>query len=367
LATRLSARGRLTVFHQRRVNIINRAEATWHAIIVKWTIAWLELATDGYSWLGASYQHNSGSIETAQEASSLAGNTRRPARFKASQWQCRIGSGLSVHPANAYGMCFCRGCNIDLRSRYRVVIRMNATWRRGRGFLVSSEVRCWHRFCGDEFRAGQEIMPWGSQQIVNWMSCMPPKCGKPEVIGKFNEAMVSTASTAAGWLMTIIWQMQQRGCSKALSVNHAELLLRLARVDQRPPSLLSYRTCLLASTAFWDSRSQFVFSRDPLIGFIRRLDSITGFWQVTYNRKLEIAGAVAERRTRIPYRLAEAKLVRHGSSNSKRDNPVLITAVGIQRGDSERGPKRWKNPRCAAPAADLISRRSNPWPSANCL
>ena len=89
------------------------------------------------------------------------------------------------------------------------------------------------------------------------------------------------------------------------------------------------------SIAFQIGGSQFVFSRDPLIGFIRCLDPITRFRQVTHNRKLEIAGTVAERRARVPYRLAKAKFVRHGSSNPKRDIRALITAVGIQHGDTE--------------------------------
>src|SRR5262245_40890800 len=107
------------------------------------------------------------------------------------------------------------------------------------------------------------------------------------------------------------------------------------------------------SIAFQIGGSQFVFSRDPLIGFIRCLDPITRFWQVTHNRKLEITGTVAKRRARIPHPLAKAKLVRHGSSNSKRDIRAVITAVGVQHGDTEMRPKRCRNPRCAP--ADLTS------------
>src|SRR5262245_14895344 len=91
------------------------------------------------------------------------------------------------------------------------------------------------------------------------------------------------------------------------------------------------------STAFQISRSQFVFSRDPLIGFIRCLDPINCFRQVTHNRKLEIAGAVAERCARVPYRVAKAKFVRHGSSNPKRTSgpslPQSVFSTVIQKYD----------------------------------
>jgi hypothetical protein len=57
--------------------------------------------------------------------------------------------------------------------------------------------------------------------------------------------------------------------------------------------------------------SQFTLSGHSLIRFIRRFDPITRFWQKTHNRKLKVAGTGAERRTKIPYRLTEAKFVRH--------------------------------------------------------
>jgi len=37
------------------------------------------------------------------------------------------GQAFPAHSTNAYGMCFRRACNIDLRACYRVVTRMNAT------------------------------------------------------------------------------------------------------------------------------------------------------------------------------------------------------------------------------------------------
>ena len=68
---------------------------------------------------------------------------------------------------------------------------------------------------------------------------------------------------------------------------------------------------------------QFVFSGDPLIRFIRCLDPITRFWQENHDRKLEITGTIAERRAKILYRLAKAKLVRHRVFHSKRDTRAL--------------------------------------------
>src|SRR5215475_13850579 len=55
--------------------------------------------------------------------------------------QCRTSSGLSAHPANAYGMCFCRVCNIDLRACDCVVTRMRLPTDRQLDVLLAAQMR----------------------------------------------------------------------------------------------------------------------------------------------------------------------------------------------------------------------------------
>ena len=72
------------------------------------------------------------------------------------------------------------------------------------------------------------------------------------------------------------------------------------------------------------NRSQFVFSSDPLIGFMLCFDPIFHLWEETHDREIALGGACVER-WGILHRLTNAKFVRHVSQI-----PIVVGNEGLR-------------------------------------